>query len=261
MKRSYSITLKVITVIAVIIGIVYANISRGKSEINGIEITIDYNDNDTLVTSPEINDLVLSKISSLMDMTIQDVDRNKIENVVRENPFVASVAVSVGIKGTIEIHIKQRIPIVRIYQGKQQFYLDNEGHYMPISSIRNQKVIVASGTIRGKKNDASWVNTTSEKNNTKSNSDIVRIYKLTKYLLSKEKLRSQFDQIYINRNGDIELIPKVGNHTVLIGDLNHLDEKFENLYAVYTEGFSNTGWDAYKKINLKYKNQVVCTKN
>ena len=90
--------------------------------------------------------------------------------------------------------------------------------------------------------------------------DIYKIYKLTSYLLDNDVLKHLFDQIYISQIGDIELVPKVGNHIVVLGDIDNLDEKFENLLAVYKEGFVNLGWDKYVKLNLKYKNQVVCTK-
>ena len=80
------------------------------------------------------------------------------------------------------------------------------------------------------------------------------------YLLDNDVLKHMFDHIYISQTGDIELVPKVGNHIVVLGSIDNLDEKFENLLAVYKEGFANSGWDKYVKLNLKYKNQVVCTK-
>ena len=39
------------------------------------------------------------------------------------------------------------------------------------------------------------------------------------------------------------------------------EEKFEKLKMFYTEGLNKTdGWNKYSTINIKYKNQVVCTK-
>ena len=128
---------------------------------------------------------------------------------------------------------------------------------MPTSSLGSQNVILASGYIKGKiKKDISLVNDTADM----TNNDIYKIYKLTSYLLDNDVLKHLFDQIYISQIGDIELVPKVGNHIVVLGDIDNLDEKFENLLAVYKEGFVNLGWDKYVKLNLKYKNQVVCTK-
>ena len=243
-NRKYSIALKFISIILVVVCIVYANISRGKAEINGLNINIEYNGNDTLV--PDIN-----------MMTINDIDRKKIEDIVKQNPYIESSDVSVSIKGTIQINAVQRTPIVRIIQNSKQFYLDNSGKYIPASRINNPNVIIASGYIIGTISDEMEMN---KKGIDTTENDFYRIYKLATYLIEHRNLKPLFDHIYICQNGDIELVPKIGNHTIVIGDLNNLDEKFENLFAVYNKGFSSIGWDSYKKINLKFKNQVVCTK-
>jgi len=68
------------------------------------------------------------------------------------------------------------------------------------------------------------------------------------------------EQLYINKKSEFELIPKIGNHTILFGDIKEMKDKFEKLIAFYKQGISKSGWNKYKTINLKFKNQVVCTK-
>jgi cell division protein FtsQ len=47
----------------------------------------------------------------------------------------------------------------------------------------------------------------------------------------------------------------------VFGDAKDFEEKFEKLKTFYTEGLNKTdGWNKYSTINIKYKNQVVCTK-
>ena len=48
--------------------------------------------------------------------------------------------------------------------------------------------------------------------------------------------------------------------TIVIGEVYNLESKFNKLMLFYEEGLSKTGWNEYKTINLKYKDQVVCTK-
>lgn len=256
-RRSYSIAYKITAIIFVIVGIIFANISRNNSNINGIEISIDYNNRDTLVTANNIENKLRAEIANIELITIKDIDKNEIEKIINSNPYIFNSDISISVKGTIQIHAEQRTPIVRIVQNSKQFYIDNNGCYMPTSSLGSQNVILASGYIKGKiKKDISLVNDTADM----TNNDIYKIYKLTSYLLDNDVLKHLFDQIYISQIGDIELVPKVGNHIVVLGDIDNLDEKFENLLAVYREGFVNLGWDKYVKLNLKYKNQVVCTK-
>ena len=64
----------------------------------------------------------------------------------------------------------------------------------------------------------------------------------------------------MNGNGEFELIPRVGAQVIEFGKAVDMEEKFEKLWILYNEGFHNTGWNQYERINLKYKNQAVCTK-
>ena len=67
-------------------------------------------------------------------------------------------------------------------------------------------------------------------------------------------------QIYVDEKNNVELIPRVGNHNIILGDASDLENKLEKLMIFYKKGLSKTGWNEYSTINLKYKNQIVCTK-
>ena len=45
----------------------------------------------------------------------------------------------------------------------------------------------------------------------------------------------------MNLNGDIELVPRVGNHTILLGDASRLEVKFRNLRWFYREALNKKG--------------------
>jgi cell division protein FtsQ len=95
---------------------------------------------------------------------------------------------------------------------------------------------------------------------TRSLHTIYDVYKLASFITGDSFWKSQIEQIYVNRNYDFELIPRVGSHVIELGKVEDLEEKFENLKILYLRGFNRIGWNKYEKISLKYKNQVVCTK-
>jgi len=64
----------------------------------------------------------------------------------------------------------------------------------------------------------------------------------------------------VNERHELELIPRKGNHVVLLGDTQELKEKMNKLFIFYTQGLNKIGWNNYQVINIKYKNQVVCSK-
>ena len=89
---------------------------------------------------------------------------------------------------------------------------------------------------------------------------IEQVYELAKFIVADTFWNAQAEQIYVNENQELELIPRIGNHRIVIGDAENLAEKFNRLMIFYTQGLNKTGWNNYSVINLKYRNQVVCTK-
>ena len=83
---------------------------------------------------------------------------------------------------------------------------------------------------------------------------------LARYINKDDFWSAQIEQLYVNENGDIELIPRVGNQKIIFGDATQMKEKFNKLFILYTKGFDKTGWNNYSAINLKFNDQVVCTR-
>ena len=52
----------------------------------------------------------------------------------------------------------------------------------------------------------------------------------------------------------------MGSHKIILGSAHDLEKKFEKLKVFYRKGLEKVGWDRYQTINLKFENQVVCTK-
>jgi len=98
-------------------------------------------------------------------------------------------------------------------------------------------------------------------NDSLSPASIMRdVYNVSLFVAQDDFWNAQIEQIYVNSNGDLELIPRVGRHSIILGNGKDLKEKFDRLFLFYTDGLNKAGWDKYKTINLKFKDQVVCTK-
>ncbi len=69
-----------------------------------------------------------------------------------------------------------------------------------------------------------------------------------------------FDQIYVVKNNNYELIPRIGRFRIILGDISNIDSKLTNLRYFYLQGLPYVGWDKYKIINLSVSNQIICTK-
>jgi cell division protein FtsQ len=86
------------------------------------------------------------------------------------------------------------------------------------------------------------------------------IHLLAEIINSDSTLKALIEQVYVTGSGKIQLVTKAGSHVVYMGDTTDAAEKLENLKHFYKYGLVKTGWNKYKKVNLEYKNQIVCTK-
>jgi cell division protein FtsQ len=86
------------------------------------------------------------------------------------------------------------------------------------------------------------------------------LHKIATYVDKDAFWKAQIEQIFVTAESEFVLIPKVGEHTIVFGTGDDIEIKFEKLMLFYKEGLSRVGWDKYSTINLKYKNQIVCTK-
>ena len=72
---------------------------------------------------------------------------------------------------------------------------------------------------------------------------------------------NQITQIHVYPNREIELIPRVGSHSIYLGSLHKAKQKLEKLLTFYQEGLPRVGWNRYSRIDVRYRNQVVCVKH
>ena len=242
---------------------VFINQHHKKELIHNITIVINHNDTDTLVIAKEIDELLHKSFGDLRKKTVGEINLPQLEDSIQKNPFVAKADSYIDFRRNLHIDIQQRKPMVRIAdQSGNQFYIDTEGYKMPLSHRGTPDVIIANGFIKIEKNKQNPIVTINmnEKEVLKSSTDLEKIYYLANYIKSHPFFRNQIDQIYLNNEKEFELVPKVGNHIIVLGSLDNFHEKLENLFHLYRDGFSYTGWDIYKTINLKFENQIVCTK-
>ena len=86
------------------------------------------------------------------------------------------------------------------------------------------------------------------------------LYHFVQFLQDNEFWNNQIDQIYVDADQEVELIPLVGNHKILLGSFDDYQKKLDNLKLFYEQAIPKVGWEKYSLINLKYRNQIVCTK-
>lgn len=94
--------------------------------------------------------------------------------------------------------------------------------------------------------------------------DFLKLINFVKYIENDSFWRAEIVQIVAvtisSGDVEVELVPRTGDHTILFGAIEDVEEKFDRLLAFYENGLGNIGWDNYRTISVKYKGQVVCRK-
>jgi len=91
--------------------------------------------------------------------------------------------------------------------------------------------------------------------------DLRKLLFVSKKLNRYPFLKSLISEIYLNSNREFDLIPIIGSQVIKLGDTTNIDHKLENLVIFYKRSLVYEGWDKYKTLNLKFRNQIICTKN
>lgn len=193
--------------------------------------------------------LVRSFGTSLEGTELADLEVNRMERVLEEDPFVEDADTYIDQHNVLHVCIEQRRPIVRVLDNTgANYYLDANGVKMPPSKNFAARVLVATGNITPY---------TVEFRQKRRNS-LRDVFELTQKLLADEFLATFIQQVHVNNAGDFVLVPLIGDQKIILGSTRHLDEKLKRLKIFYREGMPYAGWRDYESLNLKYNGQVVC---
>ncbi len=214
------------------------------------------------VTAEDVTEILLDNGEKLLGYPQHTVNTHELEKLLAEDSFIKSARLYKTVDGALNADIVQRKPILRIINRTgQSYYLDREGMILPLSPNFTSRVPVANGYISEPFNVGSKRSIfEADVPETKRNEVIYDLYALASFIESSNLWRAQITQVYVNNKYEFELIPRVGAHIILLGDASNVEMKFRKLEALYRYGLNNNGWNNYEIINLKYENQVVCTK-
>jgi cell division protein FtsQ len=258
MKRIRYIIIWTLVIAYVIIAFGFMTEKQNALVCGNVEVKIVDSLENRFIEKKNILRLLERRGIKLIGRSFNEIDLEKVEAIINDYPPIQRAEAYKTVNGCIVIELKQRSPIIRIIDNNNTtFYIDENGYIMKTSENYTSHVIIANGNIHVNFPVINKTNVTKFKNRNKIFPDL---YYLGKYIIENKFWNAQIQQIYVDRDGDIELIPQVGSHVIIFGDYSDCETKFNNLMSLYKNGLPTKGWNTYKTINLKYKGQVICTK-
>ena len=237
----------ILLVAFIVVSVAYASEQRKKATCTGVDVF--FKEDVQYIPTNEIENIVYNSVSGLKTCKLSTLNTEKIEANIEKHPWVKNAEVFIGYQrqdrnffaGRLKVWIKQREPLFRVMTSDSGYYVDKDGDKMPFSSVNTANVVVCSGRITN---------------------EIIKgeLKDFINYINKDRFWKAQIEQIFVKGNGEYILVPRLGGHLIELGNLENLDKKFRNLMALYEKGFENGGWEKYRKVSVKFDNQIVCTR-
>ena len=181
---------------------------------------------------------------------IGKLNLNTLEKYLKTIRWVKHVELFLDNAQVLQVKIEQRIPIARIFTASgNSFYIDKEGLQLPLKQLIVLRLPVFTNFPTDRqilsKPDSLLLN------------DILHF---TKAVQNDSFFMAQTAQVNIAVNGDFELVPSVGDHLVLIGSVENIEDKLNRLYTFYKKVWVQSGLNAYQVIDCRFDNQIVALK-
>ncbi|MES2567220.1 MAG: hypothetical protein V4565_10160 [Bacteroidota bacterium] len=227
-------------------------------------VSVNNTEVNTFIDEEDVKDFFKERNDAILNTPLKNIDVNGLEKALNSHPAVENADIAIDVNGDVTIDVTQRTPLVRIMNmDGESYYIDNQSKLMPLSDKYTARVLIATGNINepfATRYEFS-VNAIAKNELFSKVSVLDDIYNIAEFIEKDTVLASLIHQINVTNDKELELYPSIGNHKIIFGEAKDFKEKFDKLKLFYTEGLNKTdGWNKYSTINIKYKNQVVCTK-
>lgn len=239
----------------------FAARNRQQQNCKAVEIRIERGNEGVYLQQQDIEDWLEMHGILILGKPMKTLNASNIEDVMRQNPFVAEAQVYATEDGVYHIRTEQRSPKLKVLNSFQEvFQIDQYGVQMPVNLKYNSRTRVASGHIPYK---GKYGKSVCDIPDTVGRVLLKRLYEIEVCLSSDPLWNAMFEQIYVTDMGEVELVPKVGGQIVELGYVSgkaDLNDKLVRLKWFYKKAMGPEAWQKYSKLSLKYNGQLVATR-
>lgn len=246
-KRISKNFLPVFSILVVLVLLAFAGSSHDKQRCTKVTINIKDREFYQFISKKDVLNIITNREKDPLERRkLSSIELRAIESKLVNSSFVKEAQAYFNIKGELTVELTQRVPVLRVLNSQNEnYYLDTEGKRMPLSNHFTAKVPLATAEYLLQEND--------------SIKDVLnkKLYYLASYLSGDKYAKALSGQIIFDESHEFTVIPRLGNFEIFLGDTSDLSNKFVRLKSFYKSSLPQDGWNAYNRINLKYKNQII----
>ena len=240
MKRFNWITIRLVLMFGLVIVLFSFTSNRNENRKLTKTKVVFVGENASFLKQETVNKLLIENNADASAIRKDKLDLNKLEKAVSSDPMVEESEVFVTIDGVLKAVVKQKTPIVRVFDGKRSFYIDYKGNTMPLSANFTARVPLVLGVIRKQNSEA--------------------LAELFRKIYDDEFLKKNIIAIQIMHNGSLKMLNRNFDYQIDFGGAKNVDAKFQNYKAFFQKAVVDSSLYKYKKIDLRFTQQVICTK-
>lgn len=232
--------------------IAFTEIRQGQQHVRDVIIQLNQVDGHQFLTKRDVTGYLTNEgADPVRGKAYAEVDFRQLEGRLRQHGLVKTCQVARDLRGDLLIMVEQPRPVARLVadggnlRSASGQYVSEEGRFFPISMNYTARVPILTGAFF-------------KKNRSLQSRRNRPLLDLLVKIQNDPFWRSQIAELAVDEEGDVTMGPQVGNHRIELGPPTNIDDKLKKLKLFYTDVLPAKGWDRYSRVNVQYRNQIVC---
>lgn len=222
-------------------GIIWANHELTGNKCRNVTIDIVNTDSVAFVTKGNIINMLLTAGMFPEGKAISQINTDKMEDLLNQSEYIESAECVMMPNDNMHITVTQLIPILRVFNGEESYYLNKNGKRMNASSRFHADVPIVSGHF-------------------KRHDDALMVRPIADYVQHDKDLQELVTMYSVRDSNNIFIVPCIYGHVINFGDNSNIENKFAKLKKFYREVMPEKGWLTYDTISLKWTHQIVANR-
>jgi cell division protein FtsQ len=234
-----------IVAIVLLVSAVHTNNAKVCS---GINVEIYSPSNNFFVSDKEVKE-VINTGEDVEGTPIEKLNLQTLEDRLRKDKWIEKAELFFDKNHVLQVRVEEKEPVARIFTPMgTSYYIDSSCRHLPLSNTLSARVPM-------------FTNFPSDRNrlSRRDSALMATVKDLAVFIQGDEFWKAMVAQVDVTQNG-FEMIPTIGNHVVVLGKGEDIPQKFDRLYTFYKQVWTKVGLNAFAKIDVQYKGQVVVTR-
>ena len=203
-----------------------------------VDIRIENNDSTSFVNAEGVLQYLNQCHLRLIGVPMKDISTVAVEEALARSPYLEYGECVKGADGVLLVKVKQLVPVMRVMDGDNAYYVNRDGKQMPVSTDFTSDVMIVKGHFTAQYPPK-------------------RLLPLIDYVQSDSVINALVGMIEFRDSNNIYIVPNIMGHVVNFGNVDNIENKFKKLLLFYRKVMPEKGWNTYDTISVKWRYQVV----